>query len=89
MQSSTALVITKLLSSEATPHLTSFDSGYEGSLEYWMRVAVLVEGAQQENDDRKGYVFHDSLLSGFSFARQEVTLLEVESPPHLSTLPVM
>lgn len=63
MQTSPALDTLSQLSAENRPCLTSFDSGYEFSLEHWIQVAHLVESAQEEDNDRKGYVFHDSLLT--------------------------
>lgn len=42
------------------PHLVSFDSGHECSLEHWLEVSWLVK--HEEEEELEGYVFEDCLV---------------------------
>jgi hypothetical protein len=44
------------------PRLRSHDSGQEFSLAHWLEVCRLVELAERDDRELKGYVFDDSLL---------------------------
>jgi hypothetical protein len=47
---------------QGKPKLTSYDSGQECSFAHWLEVRRLVELADREDPESKGYVFDDSLL---------------------------
>jgi hypothetical protein len=47
---------------QCKPHLSSYDSGQECSLSHWLDVCRLVELAEVDYRDSRGYVFDDSLL---------------------------
>ena len=44
------------------PRLSSYDSGQECSIVHWLEVCKLVELAERDDRELKGYVFDDSLL---------------------------
>jgi hypothetical protein len=47
---------------QCKPVLSSYDSGQEFSLMHWLEVRRLVELAELDERESKGYVFDDSLL---------------------------
>jgi hypothetical protein len=47
---------------QGKPRLSSYDSGQEFSLAHWLEVRRLVELAERDDRESKGYVFDDSLL---------------------------
>ena len=50
------------LQAQDKPHLSSYDSGQEFSLTHWLEVCRLVELAERDDRELKGYLFDDSLL---------------------------
>ena len=47
---------------QGKPNLSSYDSGQECSIAHWMEVCRLVELAERDDRELKGYVFDDSCL---------------------------
>jgi hypothetical protein len=47
---------------QSKPVLSSYDSGQEFSLMHWLEVRRLVELAELDERESKGYIFDDSLL---------------------------
>lgn len=47
---------------QARPHLSTYDSGQECSLAHWLEVCRLVETAERDDSQMKGYVFDDECL---------------------------
>ena len=47
---------------QVKPNLSTYDSGHECSLVHWLEVCRLVETAERDDRELKGYVFDDSLL---------------------------
>jgi|GEM_PF-1779961 len=47
---------------QGKPDLTSYDSGQECGLAHWLEVCRLVERAELDDRELKGYVFDDSCL---------------------------
>ena len=47
---------------QGKPNLSTYDSGHECSLAHWLEVCRLVELAERDDLESKGYVFDDSLL---------------------------
>ena len=47
---------------QGKPHPSSYDSSQECSLAHWLEVRRLVELAERDDRELKGYVFDDSCL---------------------------
>lgn len=47
---------------QGKPVLSSLDSGHEFSLVHWLEVRRLVELAERDDREMKGYVFDDAAL---------------------------
>jgi hypothetical protein len=60
MQDFSTAPLSQPVSAEHRPHLVSFDSGHECSLEHWLEVSWLVE---REEDELSAYVFEDTLVT--------------------------
>ena len=47
---------------QSKPSPSSYDSGHECSIAHWLEVCRLVELAERDDRELKGYVFDDSCL---------------------------
>ena len=61
MQYSPTTASSQPVPAERRPHLVSFDSGHECSLEHWLEVSWLVK--HEEEEELEGYVFEDCLVT--------------------------